>query len=50
MLKHCILEYMLFDPETDRLERPIAKSRLKSGRGFNHPDTAALLCPVQQMQ
>lgn len=49
-LKHGILEYMLLDPESGSLQRPIPKSKLESGRGFNHPDTAALLCPVRRIE
>lgn len=45
-LKAWIPSYILLNPR-DSLTLPIAmKNKLKSDRGFYHPATASLLCPV----
>jgi hypothetical protein len=37
------------DFEQDALTPPIPKSNMKSGRGFNHPVIAQMLCPRAQL-
>ncbi|THU78095.1 hypothetical protein K435DRAFT_700808, partial [Dendrothele bispora CBS 962.96] len=44
LLKPKILSYMLEEPLTGNLN-PLLSEKNKSERGFNHPYTAALLCP-----
>ncbi|KAG2126349.1 uncharacterized protein EDB93DRAFT_1109683 [Suillus bovinus] len=45
-LKHTGLQYMLSDPAKDCFDPPILKSHSKALRGWNHPQTAQLLCPA----
>jgi hypothetical protein len=45
-LKHTGLQYMLNDPTKDRFNPLILKSHSKALRGWNHPQTARLLCPA----
>ncbi|KAG2115678.1 hypothetical protein BD769DRAFT_1673021 [Suillus cothurnatus] len=46
-LKHTGLQYMLNDPTKDRFNPLILKSHSKALRGWNHPQTAHLLCPAR---
>jgi hypothetical protein len=48
-LKHTGLQYMLNDPTKDRFDPPILKSHSKALRGWNHPQTARLLCPARDI-
>lgn len=48
-LKHTGLQYMLSDPAKDRFDPPILKSHSKALRGWNHPQTARLLCPARDI-
>ena len=44
-LKSGLPSFLLFDTKKT-LDPAIATSGNKADRGFNHPDTAALLCPI----
>ncbi|KAG1744234.1 hypothetical protein EDB19DRAFT_1632827, partial [Suillus lakei] len=44
------LEYMLLDPESSSFNPPLLKKHGKACRGWNHPQTARLLCPVQHLE
>ncbi|KAG1857769.1 hypothetical protein F4604DRAFT_1931249 [Suillus subluteus] len=48
-LKHTGLQYMLNDPTKDRFDPPILKSHSQALRGWNHPQTARLLCPARDI-
>jgi hypothetical protein len=48
-LKHTGLQYMLNDPTKDRFNPPILKSHSKALQGWNHPQTACLLCPARDI-
>jgi hypothetical protein len=48
-LKHTGLQYMLNDPTKDHFNPLILKSHSKALRGWNHPQTACLLCPAQDI-
>ncbi|KIK34551.1 hypothetical protein CY34DRAFT_97779, partial [Suillus luteus UH-Slu-Lm8-n1] len=43
------LEYMLLDPESSSFNPPLLKKHGKACRGWNHPQTARLLCPVRRL-
>ncbi|KAG1733095.1 hypothetical protein EDD22DRAFT_960264 [Suillus occidentalis] len=44
------LEYMLLDPESSSFNPPLLKKHGKACRGWNHPQTARLLCPVRRLE
>jgi hypothetical protein len=46
-LKVSIPEYLLLDVKDVLLPPMLSKSKVKNDRGFYHPITAALLCPVK---
>jgi hypothetical protein len=35
------------NPAAEVVDSPVVKTDLKSSRGFNHPITARLLCPMR---
>ncbi|KAG1904887.1 uncharacterized protein F5891DRAFT_1184309 [Suillus fuscotomentosus] len=43
------LVYMLKNPETDQFNPPLLKQHGKIVRGWNHPQTARLLCPMRML-
>ncbi|KAG2136785.1 hypothetical protein BD769DRAFT_1664314 [Suillus cothurnatus] len=43
------LVYMLKNPETDQFNPPLLKQHGKVARGWNHPQTARLLCPMRML-
>ncbi|KAG2122706.1 hypothetical protein BD769DRAFT_1350708, partial [Suillus cothurnatus] len=43
------LVYMLKTPETDQFNPPLLKQHGKIARGWNHPQTARLLCPMRML-
>lgn len=43
------LVYMLKNPETDQFNPPLLKQHGKIVRGWNHPQTARLLCPMRTL-
>ena len=48
-LKHDIIQYLMAEPSRQTVNPPITKNDEKSRRGFNHPVTARLLCPIQRI-
>ncbi|KJA14472.1 hypothetical protein HYPSUDRAFT_200946 [Hypholoma sublateritium FD-334 SS-4] len=47
-LKSCIIDYVLADTTASR-QLDLERKGKKVDRGFNHPVTAALLCPIKYM-
>ena len=47
-IKHDGLSYLL--PNGSTFNPPIPKSEDKSNRGFNHPQLARMLCPLQKLE
>lgn len=45
-LKSCIIDYLLEDTEASR-RLGLNRKGKKADRGFNHPVSAALLCPIK---
>ncbi|KAF8230245.1 hypothetical protein L208DRAFT_1049589, partial [Tricholoma matsutake] len=48
-IRYAVLAYIPFYHERDALDPPITKQSTKSVRGFNHPATAHLLCPIKMV-
>ena len=48
-LKHTGLQYLLADQRKDHFDPPILKAHGKAARGWNHRDTARLLCPARDI-
>jgi hypothetical protein len=48
-LKKAGLDYLARDPNKDVISPPLTKNDPKSNRGFNHPATARLLCPIKYL-
>jgi hypothetical protein len=40
---------MLKNPEFDQFDPPLVKHHGKLARGWNHPQTARLLCPMRML-
>ena len=47
-LKYAAIDYLPPNPQSDRINPPIMKS-VKCVRGFSHPTTARLLCPMKRV-
>jgi hypothetical protein len=45
-LRHTRITYLPKDPAADTVVLAITKDQGKAVRGFNHPFTARLLCPI----
>jgi hypothetical protein len=48
-IRYSALAFIPRDPETIALNPPITKQSTWSSRGFNHPATARLLCPIKRL-
>jgi hypothetical protein len=49
-LRHTGIAYLPKDPATDTVVPAITKDQGKAVRGFNHPFTARLLCPIRYLK